>query len=429
MTCPYPDTSCAPQAVDGESCMSCGRFIKSCPQCKGSNRAFANHCRSCGTALETSNGNWLAYKGSARRLGFNASRNGRSHSSFNTSVTELKLRLGDACWSLLGYDRHLIAMSRNGTVEIADPQRPDAPHVRFQATGPVTCQPCIAGGVLYVGSPKQIAAYSLGAMTLASPQFRPLWQVPLPGNPIQALTAAGNNLYATIASSEKSRDVVAIEIGDRAPSTVRTIHTSRQVSWIAGDPADARIVFFSEENDGMSLHTVGAQRTETHLLSLRELAEHPIALVGGKVFAIFGSERRLHQIDAHTGAVDEVLHEDVQMFALTQDGGAWGRDGVNIHNSGVRFTLSNTHDSFAALDRAVKGSPVIVQGRAAIVGMSDGRVRIYELKRAPAYGIWPLDAGSGSTITALASFDRYVAAGNADGIVEVLELQSKAAGG
>lgn len=426
MTCPYIDADCRHQLKAGaESCPSCGRFTKSCRACTAGNRAFANYCRSCGTALETGAGNWLAYKGSAQRLGFNPARNGESRQPFTPVPTPLKLRLGDACRSLLGYDRHLIAVSRNGTIEIADPQRPEAPHLRFQVTGPVTCEPCIADGMLYIGSPRQIAAYSLGAMTIASPQFRPVGQVPLSGNPIQALTIVGKRLYATVVSSEKRRDVVSIDIGDRGPTTVRTIHTSAHVSWIAGDPAGAQVVFLSEQSGGIALHTVNAQEVDTHPLSFQEFAEHPIAIIGGKVFAILGPERRLYQIDARTGAVEEALHEDIQMFALTHDGGMWDRDGVNIHNSGVRFTLTNIQDTFAALDRVIKGSPLIVQRRAAVVGMNDGKVRIYELHRAPAYGNWPLDAGSGSMITALASFDRYVAAGNADGIVEVLELQSE----
>lgn len=426
MTCPYLDSNCRQDPAPGaESCPSCGRFWKSCEGCGTANRAFANHCRACGAAIDAADGNWLAYKGSAQRLGFNPARNAQSVQPFTPVPAKLTLSLGDPCRSLLGYDRHLIAIAQNGTIEVADPLGAAASRVRFQVTGPITCEPCISGGVLYVGSPRQIAAYSLGALTVPSPQFRPLWQVTVPGNPIQALTVVGARLYATVAASEARRDVMAIDTRDRGRSGARVIHSGMNISWLAGDPAAAMLVFLSEHRGQVALYTITAAGVETHPLPFDELSDQPIALAGGKVFAIFGRDRRLVQIDARTGAVDEHLQEDVQMFALTRDGGGWDRDGVNIHTGKVRFGRSNSFDTFPPLDRVVKGSPLVIQRRAAVVGMSNGRVRVYDLLRPPAYGIWGLDGESGAPITALASFGPYVAAGNSHGVVEVLELQSQ----
>src|SRR6185295_8442213 len=135
-------------------------------------------------------GNWLSYKGSPQRLGLNAASPAGAdlpgRGSFELQEKELKLRLEDPCRSLLGYDRHLIALSQNGTIEIGDPELPAAT-LRLKAEGPISCEPCVEDGVLYLGAPGRLTAYSLGALTLTSPRLAPLWQLRLSGTPVQAL--------------------------------------------------------------------------------------------------------------------------------------------------------------------------------------------------------------------------------------------------
>jgi len=65
---------------------------------------------------------------------------------------------------------------------------------------------------------------------------------------------------------------------------------------------------------------------------------------------------------------------------------------------------------------------VIVRRRAAILGMQDGRLRIYDLLALPRYDVRRL-AGDGDTITALIAFQSYVAIGNVKGVVKVVELR------
>jgi hypothetical protein len=164
-------------------------------------------------------------------------------------------------------------------------------------------------------------------------------------------------------------------------------------------------------------------------VSVQAMAEHPIAFLGGTVFGIFGEAHRLYRIDAATGAIEEPLEEDTQLFAVTHDAAdEWDRDGVGIDTSGIVFWRSGVRDSFAPHERAARGSPVIVQGCTAAVGMEDGRVLLYNLAQLPRHEVWRLGDQEGAAITALASFDSYIAAGNRDGVVEVRELLAKGAG-
>lgn len=417
MTCPYSEPDCLSEiATDAPRCL-CGRYVKRCAQCATRNRAFANYCRGCGVALPPSAANWTGYKGGPRRLGANAFRAG---ADCVTRATGLRLRLGDSCRSLLGYDGHLIAISLNGVVEIADPLRAKSV-CRFQAQGPITAEPCLSDGMLYLATRGQLSAYALAAMMLETPRVRPSWHVALNGTPIQALTAVGDRIYVTMATTDW-REVQVIE-----RQTARPVYGAPKVSWIAADPACARAMFLSEGDGGVQLHVANGALA-THPVSLYAMAEHPIAFLDGTVFGIFGNAHRLYRIDAATGAIEEPLEEDTQLFALTNDADEWDRDGVGIDSSGIIFWRSGVRDSFAPHERAAKGSPVIVQGCAAAVGMEDGRVLLYDLAQLPRHEVWRLGDHEGAGITALASFDSYIAAGNRDGVVEVRELLSKGAG-
>jgi hypothetical protein len=279
----------------------------------------------------------------------------------------------------------------------------------------MTAEPCISSGTLYLAARGQVSAYALGAMTLEKPRVRPLWQVSLSGTPIHALTSAGDRLYVTVASADW-REVHVIE-HERA----RLLHAAPKVSWIAADPEGTRAVFFAEEHGQVQLHAVGEDVT-AQTVELPSLRDHPIALLGNTIFGIFGESQRLYRIDATTGGIEEPLDEDTQFFALSHDGDEWDRDSVCIDSRGIQFSRARVRDSFAHHERASRGSPIIVQGCAVSVGMEDGRVLVYDVAQLPRHEIWRLGE---SPITALASFDAYIAAGNKEGVVELRELLAK----
>lgn len=369
-------------------------------------------------ALPQSAGNWTGYKGGPRLLGASTS---RLRMECITRTIDLRLRLGDPCRALLGYDGHVVAVAHNGTVEIADPV-----HARsvccFQAQGPITAEPCIHDGILYLATRGQLSAYALAAMTLQTPRVRPLWQVPLNGIPIHTLTPAGHRLYVTVASLGR-KEVHVVE-----QQTARPLHGARSVSWIAADASGSRAVFFSDDGDGVQLH-VADGGLSSHPVSVQTMSEQqPIAFIGGTVFGVFGETSRLYRIDAATGWIEEPMDEDTQFFALTHDGGdAWDRDSVHIDTRGVLFSRAGIRDSFSPHDRVTRGSPVIVQGCAVAVGMTDGRVLIYDVAQLPHHEIWRPGSNSGAAITALAAFDSFIAAGNQEGVVELREFVAKGA--
>lgn len=417
MTCPYSEPDCRPHAATGARRCLCGRYLKHCATCGTPNRAFANHCRECGKALSPAKASWLGFKGGSRRSG---SSDAALEGSCVTRDTGLRLRLGDSCRSLLGYDGHVIAVSGSGVVEIADPMHAKSV-CRFQTQGPITAEPAIDAGILYVASRGQVSAYALAALAMEAPRVRPLWQVAVGGTPIQALTPMGARLYLTVAAVEW-REVHVIE-----QQRARLLHAAPKVSWIAADPATGRAVFFSEDAGRVQLHVVG-DSVAAHFVALQGLAEQPIALLGDTVFGVFGESRRLYRIDAARGDVEEPLEEDTQLYALTHDGVEWDRGSVRVDTGGMHFSRAMVRDAFAAHERAWRGSPVVVQNCAAVVAMeNEGRILVYDLAALPSHEIWRLDGSRETPLTALAAFDSFVAAGNRDGAVEVRELVPKGA--
>lgn len=416
MICPYSESGSAHDVITDRVRCLCGRYVKRCAHCGASSRAFAGYCRECGKPLSPDAGSWTAYKGGSRRLGVNRSSPG---TECLTRAADLRIRLGDTCRSLLGYDGHVVAISINGIVDIADPMQGKS-MCRFQAAGPITAEPCIENGILYLATRGQVTAYALAAMTLETPRIRPLWSVPFNGTPIHALTALAGRIYVTAALRDR-RELLVIE-----HATARVIHSAREIGWVAADPERERAVFFSEDDERVRLHVVDGVMT-TYIVSLRTLAPQPIALLGETVFAIFDDGHRLYRIDLSSGAIEEALEEDTQFFALTAHGDEWDRHGVRVDNHGIEFSGSGVRDSFAPHERVTKGSPVIVQNCMVAVGMEDGRVLLYNLAQLPRHEVWRLQEHGSAPITAIASFDSYIVAGNQEGIVEVRELLPKGA--
>jgi hypothetical protein len=426
VNCPYPDSNCRPDAASsGTACAECRRTVKACARCAARNRALANFCRSCGADLPASQGNWLGFKGGARRLGVNGAPPpaGIDAVAFDFSSAGIDLQLGDPCRSLLGCDGQLIAIAQNGAVAIVDPRRPKAIQ-HFQIAAP-TCEPCIDRGVLYAGSRGQLSAWSLGSTTRTTPELRLLWHVALSGTPVQALAVAGNRLYVTVASASAGREVQCVGPLQSKTPAVRTLFAGANVSWLAADAASGRAVFFSEDADGVLLHSVtGDRMLETRPLPLHRLFDHPVALIGGNAYAIFGEQQHLYRIDVETAAVAEALEGDTQNFSIRYGRETeWDQDAVRIDSEGISFSRSGPRDSFNHHDRALRGSPLIVRGRAAVVAMRD-RLLVYDLVHPPVHHVWRLK-GRGpadSEITAVASFDHYIAAANDQGSVEVVAL-------
>lgn len=429
MNCPYARSDCKARSTNESSaCAECRHRVQSCVRCDTHNRALANFCRECGAGLAAAPGNWCGYKGGPRRLGLNtagAAERVSSAARFAVTTTALDLQLGSPCRHLLGYGGQLIAIAENGTVAIVDPSRPAA--IQRYQTAPPACEPCIDRGVLYVASAGQVAAYSLGSTTLSAAHLRLLWQLAIAGTPIRALTAVGDRLYVTVVDRGGKELEVLDRIHDGSAPARRSLFASPQLGWIAADPSTERVVFLSEDETGVQLHTIEeGTALKSRQLPLQKLAPQPIALNGESVFVVAGEQQRLYRVDLRDGSVDS-MQPDTQSFSLHfRREGDWERDVVRIESDGIVFGGSGSRDTFSQHDRASHGSPVLMRGRAAAVALRD-RILVYDLVNPPTHHVWRLHhrGADDPVVTALASFDHFIVAGNHAGTVEAMALPAR----
>ncbi len=163
MNCPYSD--CTRQRLEGNEkrCPQCKSLLKACQHCREFNRAFSNHCRMCGRELTNAGQDWAGFKGGSERTSCNPSANGQALGKVK-AVHDLTLE--DRCKSLLSCDNHLIAVSAGGRIEVYDAitwQR----KAGWKVDGPITCDPCVHRGSLYLGNRQGVVAYTLGAVATA----------------------------------------------------------------------------------------------------------------------------------------------------------------------------------------------------------------------------------------------------------------------
>ncbi len=425
MECPYKDCSDKHLAAGADGCPTCGRVVKACGECGAASRAFANFCRACGTPLAASQGDWTGFKGGARRLGLNPRR--QAHRFRELEAREvLAIDLPDHCRSLLSWDRHLVAVAESGRIEVADPATDDL-SLQLVADGPITADPCIDRGVLYLGREGRIAAHSLSALTLPSPGHQARWEARVDGTPIRSLLAFENRLYFNAVLPDGRHSIQVLDgIDHRGTPESRTVYTAPRLSSLAGDPGTRRVVFLSEEAGGIVVHAldhargaypeVQSRRVPSPLLPL--VTQVPIATMGAKIFAVFGEEDSLCRIDLDLGLASTVMRSDAKRFSLNRF-----REWVQVETVGIAFPHLPVRDDWTHMERA-RGQPVIVRDCAAAVGMQDGRILVYDLQSPPYH--WELDLGrKRREVTALASYGSYLAAGDGGGAVKVFELLPK----
>jgi hypothetical protein len=400
----------------------CRRLIKLCPKCRQPNRAFANFCSACSTPLPDSDEDWSAFKGGPRRLGYNPAVQAGLFGDL-TIREILELRLEDRCRTILSWDHHVIAISQKGVMDIVEIGTGALP-LRLTVDGPVTCEPCISRGTLFLGAPGRVTAYPLGALTLHPPRLEPRWGISLPGTPIQALTVLEDSLYVTVIRPDQKNEILSLgQIHGNRPSTPKSLFTARRLGWMAAEPSSRSVVFLSEEGGDLWLHCADHSRGDHPGLTSRRLLQTPrpfadnvpIAVLEDKLFGVFGEADPLCRIDFQDGSFDQVLRDDTKIFSMSGL-----RDGIHIDSAGIFFLGPNISDALNPFER-VKCPPVILGDCAAAIGLQDGRIRVYDLHNPPRHEVLRL-ANEPDEITALASFRTYLAAGNAGGIVKVFEL-------
>jgi hypothetical protein len=436
VACPYLDCGDASQLpAEAESCPTCRRLVKVCPQCGSSNRAFANFCRVCGKALPETVGDWAGFKGGGQRLGLNRWPQARPLRESRLEEV-LELRLGDACRSLVSSDRHLIAVAGNGEVKIVDVARGPASEIRLAASGEMTAEPCVSRGMLYLAAKEvrgrgRVVAFALGGLGLEEPRLEPRWEMGVPGIPIQALLALEGRLYLSLLLPDRRREVHLIEDADRdRPRDSQALLSVRRPSWLAANPPSRKVFFLSEEDGDLRVHWADHGATSNPRLATRSVTgaflplvdSVPIAVMGAKIFAVLGEAERLCRIDAQDGVFDLAMQADARDFAL---GGV--RDGLVIDTSGLVFLAAQRRADLNPMER-IKGPPVILKDCAAVIALQDGRLRVYDLRTPPLHQELRVSSGM-EEVTALISFRNYIAAGDSAGTVKVFVLVAPHAAG
>jgi hypothetical protein len=426
LPCPYLD--CREQRelpAGAESCPSCLRLVKICPHCAAANRAFANFCRACGRALPEATGEWPTFKGGPQRLGLNRWPQARQPMGGIEEI--LELRLDSPCRSLLSSDRHLIAVSQAGGIEVVDAARGAASSVRTRTDGPVSAEPCVSQGTLFVPAPGCVTAFALGGLHFARPRLEQRWEVRLPGVPIHALLALEGYLYLDVLLPEGSHEVCVIsDVGTERPGELRRLLSAQRVSWSAANPPSRQVFWLTEEDGELKVHCHDHSAPAGPALTTRPVAAAPlpladsvpIAVMGAKLFAVLGNEDTLCRLDARDGVFDLALRADLRSYALSGM-----RDGLLVDARGLYFLGAQHHEQLPPMVR-VKGSPVVLQDRAAAVGLQDGRVRLYDLHALPLHDEFRVSQDT-EELTALMSFRRFVAAGDEQGAVKVVVLADR----
>lgn len=417
MQCPYPDCNGKASRTEGELCRTCTRPVKHCAQCRAPARAFARYCAACGKPMHGNTFDWTGYRGGSRRLGMNPAKAGHSWRQAKLEeVAPSPFALDEECFELLSHDQHLIAIGTGGRVELRVPG--SETRLGFRADGPFTCHPCAEQGMLFLGRGRAIDAYHLGALALPEPVTSPVWTATLPGDPHDALLVLGNRLFAKVAVNGRPSGVIVLEsIFERHPPEAHWIYRGSKVSTLAGDRHSEKIVFLTEEHGEIELHTFDT--SHSHLsedtfsfqdLSGKSLSRAPVALMGNYLYAVLGPEDQLCRLQPGKPSVR--LDDDVKRFCLNSFD-----QRVLLRTPGLTFPhgqqVKLTH-----MERVVV-QPVLLRDFALVLGLQDGRILIYDLNNPPFHRDEKPD---GHTITALASFGPYLAAGTSQGTIAIYRV-------
>jgi hypothetical protein len=243
----------------------------------------------------------------------------------------------------------------------------------------------------------------------------------LPGKPTRSLLAAMNGLYMCLDTSAGLEIHSLDRLGEDTPGKLRKVYTARQVSPLAANLPPAHSAYFVTQN-GQGAHVGRLDGSLTpHVLPLTthpgSLAHHhPIAVIGRHLFVVFGANDALCQIDASESLFRRQLCTDARFFALVGAG-----DGLVVQSDRLLFLRAGREIAVEPGGR-VSTSPVILRDFAAVVGLQDGQIRVYDLDNP----YFPKDAqiseDPSDPVRVIASWRDYVAAGTESGTFRLLRL-------
>jgi hypothetical protein len=374
---------------------------------------------------------WTGFKGTPQRTGLNRSIVPNSPPDLN--IRELKsIRFPGRCRSILADDGYLVAVSDGGTVKVVNLNRLETEPYTFKTDGNIYAEPALHNGTLYLGRVKSpghekgsIYAYTLGGVSLPTPGVNLRWNIDLKGTPVQALLPFDDRLYLNVGFKDGHREIHVIDnIKGVKPTEPYCIYKGGCSSTLVADPPTKKVFFLSESKGLLYVNLFDhSEETAPEMVttpvkdSMPGLLEYiPVAVLGSKLFAVFGKETRdLCRIDTHTNTFDTKITGRVRNFAVA---------GINkqiITNSkGVYSTFGNMQENLIHGENVISG-PVVLRDRAAAVGMRDGKLKFYKLDNLSIYSEFQV-FNTGEKIQVLTAFKKIIAVGNPGGGIKLLEL-------
>jgi len=427
--CPYLECQHGNIEPGAAACPTCGLWLKRCRQCGVPNRSFANYCRSCGHALPPSPNSWSGYRGSVQRIGLN--RHIVPHSPPDVKLKEVAaFRFSSRCRSILAEDGYLVAVSDDGVVKTLDLLRIGREPYTFKVNGGVFAEPALHNGTLFVGTVKDesrgkgaIYAYTLGDLSLNRPEVNLRWDMDLVGKPVQALLPFCDRLYLNISKDEHREIHIIDNIKGNKPIGPVCVYSGQRSSTLVGDQPTRKVFFLSEKERQLYInvfdHTSG---TPSRMIGkpVREappdfLDYIPVAAIGSKLFAVFGETKDLCRIDIQSCCFDAKITDRVRNYALA------GMNNQMVINSRGLFSTSESMQENMLQGENIVSGPVVLRDNAAVVGMKDGKVRFYKLSNLSIQDNFQVFNAS-DRVQTLAAFKNFIAVGNPNGEVKVLEL-------
>lgn len=426
MSCPYTDCTRERLGASLDRCPQCERPVRPCESCGSYNRPFANHCRICGERVNARPGDWTGFRGGAQRISLNRP---QGLGKFRTIAAEpeVELTLDSACRGLLLVDHHLLAVSETGAVKVLDLARRERIG-EWTFEGPLHGKPAVGRGTLYVGAESGLLAFTLGKLTQKAPAMEPRWRLDLPGTLTGPLLPWEEHLYATVALEDHRHAIVLVaNAAGSMPAKPRVLAEGGRFSALAGHPAPVDQIYCLSEEKGRLMLTelAGASHSEPVVQQrpLRNaplpLQEHrPVAAIGKRIFAILEDEDTFCMLDGSRSRFGRRFRKDVRDYALSTP-----QSGVLVHGGGL-FALANNQDEKHDYLRNVRCPPVLVENFAVFFGLPNGVVRYHRLDNLPVFEDLRLTQKKSSEVTALASADDRLAAGDAQGSVQLWRFEA-----
>ena len=426
MNCPYLDCDAANIQGDETHCDKCRGQLKICKKCSTPNRSFAIYCRECGTPLPDSDTDWPIFKQSPQRLGVNRFVITRKFSKVKPKHEE-HLRLPGRCRSLLVYDNYLFAISQGGEVKVVDiSQVPFRELTSFNTGGNVYSVPALNHGSLYIGTEKSLHAYSLGNLFSGNSSVEPRWTVPVSATPVQSLLPVENRLLFTLAYPDRYRGICMISNIETAhPEPPAEIYKGSHLSSMAGHfTARNKKVYFLSVNgsEEVELHCIdNTSGSELVTLPVKKAPSKfrkiiPIAIIGASIFVVFRKEETLCRVDTATGEINALICKNVKDFVMA---------GINepiVNNSRGLFFKRINRQAELEDGQTIRGNPLVLKDFALVVGMGDGNVHLYDIRKPEIPVVWDVSEQPTEKITALAASKNIIMAGNDKGLVKICRL-------